>query len=103
MPHPLEGAPQTGVTHSTNIQAEKSYHKIKITTRRTKSELRHTQQISTQPKTTFKTREWVVVQKEINSISRGLLKIPKNNMRINFTLSSNDTANTAIHNFKIKY
>jgi hypothetical protein len=60
------------------------------------SELGHTQQISTQSQTTSKTSDWVVVQKEINSISRELLKIPKNNMQINFTLITNDTANTAL-------
>lgn len=67
------------------------------------SELRHAQQISTQSQTTSKTSNWVVVQKEINYISRKLPKIPKNNMKINFTLSSNDTSNTAVQQFKIKY
>lgn len=69
------------------------------------SELRHTKKISTQSQTTPKRSNLVVVQKEINStcISRELLKIPKNNMKINLTLSSNDTANTAVHHYKIKY
>jgi hypothetical protein len=48
-----------------------------ITTCGTMSELRQTQQVSTQSQTTSKTSDCMVVQMEINFISTELLKIPK--------------------------